>query len=104
MAIAVQLINRSTQARKLGLQGFSWTTLFWGPFPALFRGHFLAALVILVAACFTAGLSSIIFAFFYNGWHWNWLTGKGFVPNDHYSMAPIQIVNNVGSNTVTSGL
>jgi hypothetical protein len=80
------------------MQGFSWTTFFWGPFPALFRGHFLAALVLALVSVITLWLGTFVFAFFYNSWHWNWLTAKGFRPlNSH--MPQFNIVNNVGSVT-----
>jgi len=93
------MINHMTQARRVGMQGFSWTTFFFGPLPALFRGHFSAFLVMSIAAFLSVGVSWLIFPFFYNGWHWNVLTGKGFTPIHAavpaYGMAPIQIVNNL---------
>jgi hypothetical protein len=103
MAIAVPMINRVTQSRKMGMQGFSWTTLFFGPFPALFRGHFLAFLVIIVLAFLTFGISSIIFAFLYNGWHWNWLISKGYSPVDQNSSGPmINIINQTGAGATAA--
>lgn len=81
MAVAVQMTNPVTGRTAIGLQGFSWTTLFFGVFPALFRGHFVAFLVMGIIAIFTMGLSWLVFPFFYNGWHWNKLIGQGYVPN-----------------------
>tara|TARA_Y100000992_G_C21243287_1_gene481876 strand:- start:1022 stop:1318 length:297 start_codon:yes stop_codon:yes gene_type:complete len=46
--------------------GFSWTTFFFGFFPALFRGDWKYALIIGVASFFTFGLAGFVMAFFYN--------------------------------------
>ncbi|HNB26484.1 MAG TPA: hypothetical protein PLR41_05970 [Alphaproteobacteria bacterium] len=81
MAIAVPMTNPMTGQVAVGLQGFSWTTLFFGPFPALFRGHFVGFLVIILVNLLTFGVTTLIFPFFYNGWHWNTLIAKGFMPN-----------------------
>ena len=59
-----------------------------------------------VVALVSFGLSWLIFPFVYNGWHWNWLSHKGFVPLDqvvgHYPAGGIQIVNNLGGSTTLS--
>src|SRR5690606_22589566 len=73
--------NPVTGRTAIGLQGFSWTTLFFGVFPALFRGHFVAFFVMGIIAFLTMGLSWLVFPFFYNGWHWNKLISQGYVPN-----------------------
>lgn len=66
MATVVMMKHPQTGLIKKGFVGFSWTTLFFGGFPALFRGDFLMGVVFVVLALFTAGLSNIIVAFFYN--------------------------------------
>lgn len=80
MAIQTPMENRTTGAKAVALQGFSWTTLFFGMFPALFRGHILAAFLMLVCAILTFSISWLIFPFYYNSWHRKWLHKKGFVP------------------------
>ena len=67
-------------ATRTAPEGFSWTTLFFGPFPALFRGDLKWA-AIQVAANFLAGLVTapvagiggmvtwIVFAAIYNSRH-----------------------------------
>ncbi len=103
MAQAVQLIEPVSHRVAVGYQGFSWTCLFFGPFPALFRGHFLGFVVMFAAAFITFGLSGLIFMFVYNSWHYNWLMAKGFRPAGvvQQQFAPQHIINvsvgNVGT-------
>ena len=70
----VQLRNKFTQQIKEVKLGYSWTTLFWGLFPALFRQDWIGALVIgiinIFVSAFTYGTGLIIIdaiiAAFYN--------------------------------------
>lgn len=66
--------NSRTGERKTVPVGFSWTTLFWGFFPALIRldwkNFLIQAAVHLALLIFSIGLlnfvASIVFAFIYN--------------------------------------
>ncbi|EKS5468590.1 hypothetical protein QB691_002537, partial [Escherichia coli] len=69
-----------------GFYGFSWTTLFFGAFPALFRKDFITFIgtfiVLIILAFLTMGIGStigmIIWAFMYNKYYTTNLIKKGF--------------------------
>ena len=42
MAQEIKMINPLSGGEVAGYKGFSWTTLFFGGLPALFRGHISA--------------------------------------------------------------
>ena len=58
--------------------GFSWTTFFFGFFPALIRGDWLWAVIICAATFVTFGLAVIVFAFIYNRLYIQGLLKQGF--------------------------
>ena len=97
MATAVQLRHRDSGVIKTGYFGFSWTTLFFGSFPALFRGDFLTFMgffviyVILVVTTFGIGafVACVAWAFFYNGYYTKKLLERGYVFSD------VETVNNL---------
>ena len=92
MASSIQMIHKTTGISKTGYYGFSWTTLFFGGFPALFRGDFITFIglfaVILIIGLATGGvggfIASIVWAFIYNSYYTKKLLENGyeFVGND----------------------
>lgn len=87
MATAVMLKHPQTGLVKKGFVGFSWTTLFFSGFPALFRGDWLFAVLLFILAFFTGGISSIIAAFLYNKSYTTRLVEKG------YELADTDVLN-----------
>lgn len=82
MAIKVDLHKRDG-ATTTAYKGFSWTTLFFGLFPALFRRDGYAAGLQFISALVTCGLSWLIWPFVYNGWHLKRLKAEGFIEDGH---------------------
>ncbi|MFC0525996.1 DUF2628 domain-containing protein [Pontibacillus salicampi] len=89
--------------------GFSWTTLLFGFFPALFRGDLKWAAIMFITAAvlgsFTFGIGGIIadivFAFIYNKIHIKELIEKGYHPADEESRRML-VEQEIISNTAQS--
>lgn len=65
-----------------GVIGFSWTTLFFSGFPALFRGDLLTGTLVLLLSCSSFWIAAIIWAFLYNKVYTRGLLEKGYVFDD----------------------
>lgn len=60
------LKNPATGEIKQAPVGFSWTTLFFGLFPALIRADWKYGAIQFLVACVTFNLSQLVFPFIYN--------------------------------------
>lgn len=78
MAKTILLKNPATGVTKKGFYGFSWTTLLFGGFPALFRGDYMIGLIFIVLNIFTVGVAGLIFAFSYNRRYTTKLLEEGY--------------------------
>lgn len=86
----VAMVNNEKGKIKDSPAGFSWTTLLFGFWPALLRGDFLGALVILAISA-GAGLNpvlyvlaSVLISIFYNYTYINRKISKGYeLPTDN---------------------
>lgn len=78
----ITLTNEYTGQYKTAPVGFSWTTLFFGCFPSLFRGDWKWAAIQFGLAWITLGFSWLVMPFFYNKLHLKDLLNKGFFPTD----------------------
>jgi hypothetical protein len=86
MAIKIPMKNSQNGLFKDGFYGFSWTTLFFGGFPALFRGDFITFLglfaIAVIVGIATAGIGAflvvIAWAFMYNKYYTKKLIEKGY--------------------------
>lgn len=62
--------------------GFSWTTLFFGFLPTIFREDWKWCAIELVLALVTFGISWFAFPFIYNKLYIKTLLSKGYEPAD----------------------
>lgn len=74
--------NEYTGQYKTAPLGFSWTTLFFGCFPALLRSDWKWGAIQFVLAVVTSGISWLVMPFIYNKMYIKDLLNKGFVPTD----------------------
>lgn len=87
MATVIAMKHKDTGIMKNGYYGFSWTTLFFGFFPALFRGDFItfiggfviSVIIALVTFGIGAFLIGLVWAFMYNKYFTRKLLERGYV-------------------------
>lgn len=82
MAQMVRLRHAQSGVVATGFYGFSWTTLFFGGFPALFRGDLLTGAIVLALTAASFGFAGLIWAFFYNRAYTVRLLERGYVFDD----------------------
>lgn len=93
MAYAIPMIEPHSRKRAIAYSGISWTCLFFGPFPALYRGHILGFVGMSLVNLGTLGLSMPVFIFVYNAWHYHSLLSQGYLPaRGHYGEATREFV------------
>lgn len=100
----VNLQNPVTGQLKQAKIGFSWTTFFFGFFPALLRGDTKWALIIviieLLTGSFTFGggtvLTCLVFAFLYNRAYINELLSQGYKPASEGDRAALRMKGFIG--------
>ena len=78
MAKRIALKHEESGVIKDGYYGFSWTTLFFGPFLAVYRRDFTSAIIILVSDVLTCNLASFYWPFVYNKKYTHKLLKNGF--------------------------
>jgi hypothetical protein len=89
--------------------GFSWTTFFFGFFPALFRGDLKWAAIMFITAtvvgAFTVGFGAwipgIIFSFLYNNINIKELLEKGYRPADEQTRAELTSRGIISASSTT---
>ncbi|WP_445808990.1 hypothetical protein [Yoonia sp.] len=59
--------------------GFSWTTLFFVFLPAIFRSHWVGAVIMILIGLVSLGASWFVFPFFYNRWYLKSLLQDGYL-------------------------
>lgn len=86
MATTIHMKHKDSGITKNGFYGYSWTTLFFGSFPALFRADFVtfigSFIVLVILAIATSGfgtiLAMIVWSFMYNSYYTKGLLESGY--------------------------
>ncbi len=86
----VTLKNKQTGLTRQAKVGFSWTTLFFGFLPTLFREDWKWCIIEIVLAIVTFGISWLAFPFIYNKLYIKGLLSKGYEPVDEESQKILQ--------------
>lgn len=87
LATRIAMKHKDSGMLSDGFYGFSWTSLFFGFFPALFRGDIVTSVVIffvhimvgMVIPIFGSMIVLVAWAFMYNKYYTKKLMEKGYV-------------------------
>ncbi len=82
MAQMIRLRHAQSGIVTTGFYGFSWTTLFFSGFPALFRGDILTGAIVLALSASSFWIAALVWAFFYNRVYTSRLLERGYVFDD----------------------
>lgn len=82
MAQIIRLKHPQSGVVKSGFYGFSWTTLFFSGFPAIFRGDLITGAIVLVLSASSFWIVAVIWAFLYNRVYTTRLLEQGYVFDD----------------------
>lgn len=77
MASTTVYLTNGVEIKKAPV-GFSWTVLFFGGFPCLFRQDWLWGILLILGSTFTYGIAAFVCAFFYNKVYIKNLLNKGY--------------------------
>lgn len=96
--------NPLTGARKEAPVGLSWTVLFFGFLPPLFRGDLKWGLIMLAFWLLTAGvLVHLVFMFFYNKLYIKDLLAEGYQLQSLDESQRQKIIDNLGMSLPEAG-
>lgn len=79
MAQTIRLRHAQSGVVTTGFYGFSWTTLFFSGFPALFRGDLITGVIVLALTASSFWVAALLWAFFYNRVYTVRLLERGYV-------------------------
>lgn len=82
MAQIIRLKHPQSGVVKSGFYGFSWTTLFFSGFPAIFRGDLITGAIVLVLSASSFWIVAVIWAFLYNRVYTTRLLEQGYAFDD----------------------
>lgn len=96
------LTHPTTHITKKAPIGFSWTTLFFNFFPALFRGNWKDAFFIAILSVVTYNFAGIVISFLYNKRYALGLIEQGYILTDGGKLTVDEVKARLGIVQVTT--
>lgn len=90
---SISLFQSSSGLKIDAPMGFSWSTLFYGPFEPLSRSHYLYFIIMTVAIPLTSAISIFVFPFIYNKIFIKSLLEKGYQPYEEPDFSKIESID-----------